>query len=258
MGHKQEPESPVFKDTLSLGRRSSWEAADTGLILWRAHIGALLLFFVLPLGLIAGASRLLPANLRPWSYFLLWWLKPFFDRLILQVMGIRFFEPRAKLSRLFRGLPRALGRGLLGDLLWRRFSPLRGAMLPIRALEGLKGAQVRQRKKVLEKGGLGFCLLITILCLVLEGLLLVGELLGAFMLIQLFLPDYLSSLWELVSLSQGLSFIEGFIFAAYLGNYSVLESLYGCMGFGIYINSRIEIEGWDIELLFRNFLSKQG
>jgi hypothetical protein len=30
------------------------------------------------------------------------------------------------------------------------------------------------------------------------------------------------------------------------------------MGFGLYLNSRVEVEGWDIELLFRDFAARRG
>jgi len=36
----------------------------------------------------------------------------------------------------------------------------------------------------------------------------------------------------------------------------LVETIYVCMGFSIYINSRIEVEGWDIEITFRNFAEK--
>jgi hypothetical protein len=47
--------------------------------------------------------------------------------------------------------------------------------------------------------------------------------------------------------------LEIFFFAAWCLNYILVESVYVCMGFGLYINSRVEIEGWDIEILFRKF-----
>jgi hypothetical protein len=49
---------------------------------------------------------------------------------------------------------------------------------------------------------------------------------------------------------------EIFIFAAWCFNYMLVEMLYVCMGFGLYLNSRIEAEGWDIEIVFRNLGEK--
>ena len=233
--------------TLRLRRKSVWEGADAGLLLWGANIPALLLFFGLPLLIGAGGIWF-----APYSYIILWWLKPLFDRLILHVIGARFFEPRKSLSGLFTGLHRSLGRGLPGDLLWRRFSPARSAVMPIRVLEGLRGARLTRRKRALGKGGLGFSLVITMVCLALEAVLLMGEIVCFFMLAKLFRPDYFGDFmnnrfFEELAVIEGL----GIIFGAYTCNLFLIESLYLCMGFALYLNSRIEVEGWDIELLLR-------
>jgi hypothetical protein len=66
---------------------------------------------------------------------------------------------------------------------------------------------------------------------------------------DMFLPDSFSNLWDFIAQE------EGFVFIAYCVNYMIVESLYGAMGFGVYINSRVETEGWDLELLFKKFES---
>jgi hypothetical protein len=233
---------------LVLRRRSGWEAADSGLLLWRENCAWFFLFFVLPLGSIAlGLRLILPVLMRPWAYLILWWFKPLFDRFILHVIGIRFFEPQAGAGRLFRGLGKSLVRGLAGDLLWRRFSPWRAARMPIRTLENLRGRRLRNRGNVLGQGGLNFCAFLTLLGLILEGILLAGEAGFALIMIELFRPDLFSSIIE------SIINLEPFVFAAGCFNLALVESLYVCMGFGLYINSRVEVEGWDIQLLFRNF-----
>jgi hypothetical protein len=47
--------------------------------------------------------------------------------------------------------------------------------------------------------------------------------------------------------------VEIIIFTAFCFNFILTESLYVCMGFALYINSRVEIEGWDLQLLFQRF-----
>jgi hypothetical protein len=83
--------------------------------------------------------------------------------------------------------------------------------------------------------------------LVLEGMLLLGEILFAIMVTQLFFPSALNYA------RNNLEAVEIFIFAAFCFNYILVESLYVCMGFGLYINSRVEVEGWDLQLLFQKF-----
>jgi hypothetical protein len=228
-------------------RRSSWEAADSGLLFWRDSFFYFIPFFAIPVWLFAFGLRLLPDFLRLWSYSILWWFKPFFDRLVLHVVSVRFFEPQPGVLRLFRGLGTSLWSGLAGDLLWRRFSPWRASRMPIRVLERLKLRQVRQRKKVLERGGLDFCLLITILGAILEIAILWGEILFFVVMFALFRPGSVPSL-----LDRWMDF-EIYIYAGECFNFILIESLYVCMGFGLYINSRVEVEGWDIQLLFHQF-----
>jgi hypothetical protein len=229
-------------------RRNLWEAADWGVLLWRKNFVWFIPLFALPLWTAACALRLLPDNLRYLSYLALWWLKPLFDRPVLHVVSRRFFESLEQPPRaLWRGFAASLFRFLPGDLLWRRFSPRRGATLPIRILEGLKGNQYRRRKTLLAAGGLGFCGALTLLGLLLELVLFFGET-GFFMMMANFIRPGFTGL-----LYANLKKMEFFFFIIYCFNYLLTESLYVCMGFGLYVNCRVETEGWDIQILFRRF-----
>jgi hypothetical protein len=241
----EETMSLPLEGTLALRRRNSWEAADAGLLLWRANFAYFLPFFALPVWLCAFGLRMLPEDLRPWSWLILWYLKPLFDRPILHVISVRFFEPGSGAGRLLRGLGKAICRGLPGDLLWRRLSPLRSAMMPLRVLEKLRGRGIRKRKQDLERGGLSFCGLLTLWGFFLEAALLCGEVLFSLTLLKTIQADYVSNLGDFFIR------LELFFFAAWCFNYILVESMYVCMGFGLYVNSRIEVEGWDIELAFR-------
>jgi len=254
---------------LMLRRRSVWEAADSGVLLWRSNIAYLIPFYVAPVLIAAVALRLiLPDNLRFVSYLALWWFKPLFERLALNVVSSRFFSggsepPLAVSSDLFQTYPPTrLGElckgiwqmrwGLSGDLLWRRFFPGRSASMPIRVLERSGGEQFRQRKRSLASGGLDFCVLVTFLCLVLEAVLLAGKVSFTIMILQVFFPQGIDLLWN------NMEMVELFIFAAFCFNYILVGSLYVCMGFGLYINSRVEVEGWDLQLLFQKFAARPG
>jgi hypothetical protein len=234
-----------FEGTLALRRRSPWEAADAGLLLWRNNVIFLLPFFALPFWVCAFGFRMLPENPRLWSWLALWFLKPLFDRPVLHVVSVRFFEKDSGTGRLLQGLGKHIFRGLPGDLLWRRFSPLRSVMMPLRMLEHLKGRDIRKRKRNLAKGGLYFCVFLTVWGMILEAVLLGGEILFFFIMIDMIQADYFSSLGDFFTRS------EIFFFAAWCLNYILVESVYVCMGFGLYINSRVEVEGWDLEILFR-------
>jgi hypothetical protein len=119
--------------------------------------------------------------------------------------------------------------------------------MPIRVLERLKGPPYKQRKGFLRGGGIDFCVLVTFFGLALECALLGGELLFAWVMADLF--QLSASLWY----PEFIMLVEPFMFAAYCLNLFLAESVYVCMGFGLYINGRVETEGWDIQLLFKNF-----
>jgi len=254
--------NPLSASALFLRRRSVWEASDSGILLWRGNFVHFIPFFVLPVLITACALRLIPPDFRYLSYLGLWWLKPFFDRMVLHVVSHRFFsEPilRRNAPKLtlyhpapsrFRELCRGLSeirRGLLGDLLWRRFSPGRAALMPVRILERISGGQFLLRKKALTGGGLNFCSLLSFFGLALEVMLLAGQVLFVIMATRMFLPAAFSYIQNIPET------IEILIFAAFCFNYILAGSLYVCMGFGLYINSRVEVEGWDLQLLFQKF-----
>ena len=258
--------SGMTPSALYLRRRSVWEAVDSGILLWRCCFFYFIPFFALPAWIIACGLRLLPGKWVYFSYLALWWLKPLFDRLVLHVVSRGFFgspdatatpgDPRNAVrgkSR-FRGLLKGLGgdlfRGLAGDLLWRRFSPARSARMPIRVLERVSRNHYRLRRKSLAAGGLDFGTLITILGFIMEGMLLFGEIMFVIMITQIFSPAAFEYMGD------NLESMEIFIFAAFCLNFIFVESLYVCMGFGLYINSRVEVEGWDLQLLFRKFAER--
>jgi hypothetical protein len=301
----------VYSGILALRRRSVWEAADAGLLLWRRNLGYFIPFFAIPFWVCAFALRFVPAPVFPgspvsadslagsviplsWSWFILWWLNPLFDRLLLHVAGRRFFEPASTLRSLVRGLGRTLVRGLPGDLLWRRLSPWRAVMMPLRVLERGPGVpnrgptrpaadrspaagasppssasgsspasgktpagnenrrRIRDRRRALFSGGFHFNIFLSIWCFTLEWILLAGETLFAILISRLLFHAEWESFGQIFN-GKGLYF-----FTAWCVNHLVVESLYVCMGFGLYLNSRVEVEGWDLELLFRGFAGRRG
>jgi hypothetical protein len=235
-----------------LRHKDSREAADAGLLLWRENFASFILFFAIPFWVCAFALRLLPGKAQYFSWLILWLLKPLFDRPVLHIISVRFFESGADMKRLLHGMGKSLYHGLLGDLLWRRFSPFRAAAMPVRVLEPRKetGNRFADRIKLLKKGGLGYCFLLSCWGVAIEIALLTGEI--------FFLSIIMSDLtgMDFGSFPVFSKDTEIYIFAAWCFNYMLVETIYVCKGFSLYINSRIEVEGWDIEVIFRGFAEK--
>jgi hypothetical protein len=246
-----EKRRPV-QSALLLRSRSGWEAADTGILLWRQNWPALLLFFGVPPALFTAVLLALPLpEVEKFAGLILWWLRPFFDRFALHVAAVRFFEPDSNFRRLFRGLGKTLRRGIAGDLLWRRFSPFRSARMPIIVLEGLKGQALKKRRAAMSQGSLYFGFPVTVICLALSSVLLYGEVAFIVAVFEFIQPGYFTGeFWEHLSGLSTLSVVLSWF------NLLFVETLFVCMGFGLYINARVETEGWDIELLFRKCTEK--
>jgi len=236
----------------TLIRKDSREASDAGLLLWRRNFRAFIPFFIVPFLLFAVLSRvILPDGIQYFSWLIIWLCKPLFDRPLLHVISMRFFDKDADVKRLFRGLWKTVQRGLAGDLLWRRFSPLRSAMMPVRALEqNIKSpARIKERRKHLEKGEIGYCFFLTIWGAAVETALLAGGFLFFISMSQTITGDIISSL-------ENLRNVEIIFYSLWCLNIILIEPVYVCMGFSLYINSRMETEGWDIEITFRNIAEK--
>ena len=251
---------------LEMRRRSVWEAADSGILLWRDNFLYFIPVFAAPVWIIASALMFIPDDFRWVSWFGLWWLKPLFERFCLQVVAVRFFRnnPDAGLfndpdslssswgfRRILKGLLANIFSYLPGDLLWRRLSPFRPATMCLRLLERPKPGLYKERKKVLASGGLNFSALLSCIGPSLELILLGGEIVFTIIILEIFFPHI-----PWVMRINSLNFLL-FVYIAYCFNYILVGSLYVCMGFGIYINSRTTVEGWDIELLFRKFSEKK-
>ncbi|MDR1315540.1 MAG: hypothetical protein LBK13_01595 [Spirochaetales bacterium] len=238
-------------------RRCGWEACDSGVLLWRRGFRPLLLFPGVPLLALAAGLCCVSGIPVFVSCIVLWWLKPLWDRLALQVISVRFFEPDSSPRRLFADLPGTLLRGLPGDLLWRRFSPWRAARLAVRVLEAApvktskKSSRrgYRQRISSLTGSGLGFCIFLTVFCYALECAVLGGETLFCLIIWNIFGTSLYMEIQEIFRI------FEPAFPIIYAVNLALLEGLYVCMGFGLYIKSRVEGEGWDIQLLLQKAVS---
>jgi hypothetical protein len=243
----------AIQSAITLRRRSGWEAADMGVLLWRQNWPALFLFFGVPTGLFTLILFFIPHETENVAYFLslvFWWPQPFFDRFALHVVSVRFFEPDARAGRLFQGLGKSLRRALAGDILWRRFSPFRPSYMPLWVLEGLKGKALKRRRDLMSGRGLNFGFPITLICLALGAALAYGELSCIYGVFELIQPGYLGDFWEYAAGISRLSLVLSWF------NQLFLETLFVCMGLGVYINPRVENEGWDIELLFKQCAGK--
>lgn len=241
-----------------LRRRTVWEATDLGLAmartwaspLWRAWLTVMtpsvtLIWLVLwqrPLG----------------ALVVCWWLKPLWGHAALHVLSRKLFSESPALSETLRETARLAPQDLPGKLLWRRVLPWRTAVAPVLQLEGLSGPEARARRGVLLQTLAAPTALLVAIALMLE-LVVASGLVGA---IFMALPD--EPRFAFVTIAEQTIGGEAPLWtrvALPLIAWAVLatvEPLVVAAGFGLYLNRRTELEGWDIELSFRRLADRMA
>ena len=225
--------------TAEIRPRAEWEAVDLGMALTREHLPSLLKIWcmtVLPVLITVIVLSAWLTNLVC-GVLTLWWLKPLFERPTLYYLSRALFSDAKGVWEVIREFPNQLkscwglifsGVGLhsLGwiaiqqddpvglvmlfslcvlPLLFYRSKPGRSFLMPVQVLEGLKGAELRSRCKVLSRRG-GVSVALTILCSLLESFLVLH--LSA--LVYLAIPE--GSRFNLENFEQGLIFGENWLY----------------------------------------------
>lgn len=250
----------VDRLTVVVRPRGAWEAVDLGAALLRREWRGVLMS-ALPAGLLLTLLAL--ALTLFWSVeahlcvILLWWLKPLYDRLILLPLSRALFGEalswaawRAELA------PLVLRSGLFAALTWRRFSLSRAFTLAVWQLEGAARWSRRSRAarlRVLRARATGTARAITLVAALLEVALLFGLVGLAFFLTPPMLGELTYEFWSAQSWPPVVRVI--YVLCAALA-IAIAEPLYVAGGFMLYLNRRIELEGWDIEIAFRRIAKR--
>jgi hypothetical protein len=237
--------------TIKLKHRNAWSAIDLGFLLAREHYWQLLISWMilsLPLFLLI---QLFDNEWNFWGMILIWWLKPFWDRGPLYIISKALFAETVSWKALLKQYRFLLSKNAFAWLTYRRLTPARSYVQPVIILEGLTGTALKKRLSGLHYGAGSAPSWLTIACAHFEVILM----LGIYGLIVMLIPaeadiDY----WEMLSQETASS--------AYLSNFvtytcaALIAPFYVCAGFMLYINRRILLEGWDIEIQFRLLASR--
>jgi hypothetical protein len=246
--------------SVALRRRSPWEATDLGLAMlqrWWRPVYAAHALVVAPVALVLVALGW--AFDAVWAAMLaFWWLEPVYDRVVLHVLSRAVFgemvSPRSALAAW-----REWRRGLIGALTLDRFDMARSFNLPVRQLEGSRGREARERRRLLGRRARGQAVWLTVVWIHFEGALLWS----ASALAGLLLPAGLERapggedriLSGLADLMKMASVPDALIYAAVI---LFLEPFYVAAGFGLYLNRRTLLEGWDIEVALRRIAERHA
>jgi hypothetical protein len=229
--------------------RSGWQAIDLGFLMARAWLRSLYIASLMPMLPLAVVLLGIFFDRPFWAVFLIWWLKPFWERLPLFVASRMLFGEAPGIWSSMKSLPL---KDILPWLLWRRFSPQRAFDNPVTVLEGLKGGVRRQRLRVLHGRYSDVALSNQFVCFCCELLLAFGLLI----LFDFFTPDafdirFYDSFGDLTLTGEWLFSVAAIIAM------SLVMPFHTMAGFALYLNRRIELEAWDIEISFRNLAERK-
>lgn len=248
--------------TAELRPRSDWEAVDLGLALVRRDFRRVLAAWWLGmLPMLVLASPLLMFGHSGWFMFLFWWWMPLGSRMAMYHLSRHLFGEVPAAGDIWRELPRACIRRFGYRMLWARLSHWRPLTMAVEDLEGLRGKAYANRCRVLMRRGDS--------TLVMLGMWKCGLALwfavSLFCLFVLFLSQAEQEEW---TLAFQMFFSGGDLTLPFSGRVGVMLSLLLSLsltdifctgaGFGIYVNHRTWIEGWDVELAFRRMAARIG
>jgi hypothetical protein len=232
--------------------RSGWQATDLGFLMARAWWPILFLCGALPALLLFIPLLVVFSDSPIWAGFIIWWLKPFWERLPLAIASRRLFNEKTTLLQALPKIKSMYFKDFLPWLLWRRLSLHRAFDAPVTVLEELKGSERRSRMKVLHGKYGDVAIANQFVCLMFE---LIFSL-GIVLLLSFFIPDDFGidaydSVDELTYVGEWIYTVAAFIAMT-------LVMPFHCMaGFALYLNRRIELEAWDIEISFRSLVNRK-
>lgn len=245
--------------TAEIRPRSDWEAVDLGLAMVRRDFWRCFAVWWLAVMLPAAA-----AGWWLWDYpvawlLLFWWWKPAGSRMVLFETSRRLFGEKPSWREALREIPRAWTRRFFYRFLWARFSPWLPLTLAVEDLEGLRGKAYKQRCTQVIRRGEGVIMWIYFVADIAAcwfGLAILA-------MVILFIPEGQDGGWQLAleswdpnDPSEIPAAILRTVTLCVMFAMSLTDLFVTGAGFGVYLNNRTWIEGWDVELAFRRLAGR--
>lgn len=239
---------------IAIRPRRDWEAVDLGLRMAQQWWWPMLRVW-----LIITSPWLVAACVTPpehqWLVSLsLWWCKPLFERPLLMILSQGVFGVDLTTREVLRATPRLFFTQLVSSLTWRRFSFTRSMDLPVIQLENLRGWERRERLNVLHRVDSGPASWLTIIGVHVESFVM----LACVALLAILIPAEVSAgMWNLNFWGDSRAGGVLLILFAYLAM-ALVGPLFVACGFSLYLNRRVKLEGWDLEIAFKRMAQKRS
>ena len=247
--------------TAEIRPRSDWEAVDLGLALVRRDFWRCFLMWWLAVALPCALAGWWLWD-RPMLWFLaFWWMRLAGSRLVLFELGRRLFGEQPRWRESLREIPGAWTRRFFHRFLLGRLSPWLPVTLAVDDLEGLRGKAQRLRCKQISRRGES-----TVLWIYLMGDLAAVWLgIAILMLAGMFIPEGQDGAWQTAVQSWDPSqpfeipmLVLRVVLACVMLAMSLTDVFVTGAGFGIYLNNRTWLEGWDVELALKRMARRIG
>ena len=237
--------------------RQNWEAMDLGFMLvqqWWGKIAFSWVVFTLPVFILINALLI---DHHIWAMIAFWWLLPIFDRIPLHIISRALFSEVESNKKNLKSIIKVLFPHFIKMLTILRFDPSRSFNLPVWQLEKLKGHARAERARVLKKMTSGSAFSLTFMCMLVALIVFISLLALVFMFVPDAYTDGLANIFNPWSIENswwaGIS-INFLIYIAFF----IVQPFYVAAGFSLYINRRTQLEGWDIEIVFRQLAQRVG
>ncbi|MFM2170315.1 MAG: hypothetical protein RI957_544 [Verrucomicrobiota bacterium] len=240
--------------TMEIRPRTDWEAVDSGFAMVRRDFWRC--WFLWWLVLAPVWLLIYPLRDTPWLWLMLMvWTKWVGCRMILHQLSRRLFGENPTWRSLLREMPHAWVRRFFYRMILARCSPWKPLSAVVEELEGLRGEKFRIRMTMITRKGEGISILLTLV----SCLSSVWLTFALFMIGLLFFPESVQERWWIQFDAGSIWEESGFIWLL-MGCITMASSVADVWitgaGFGLYVNSRTWIEGWDIELAFKRIANR--
>ncbi len=238
---------------VALRERNPWQAIDLGFDISRQFSSMLYKSYCLSLVVISLPIILALRNYPTWASLLIWYLKPLFEVGPQTLLSRRIFGEVFSNRQIINITLLSMKQHWWAAITSLRFSIRRSFVMPVFLLEGLGVKQRRKRLSTLSLGQSQGPTSLTVLLAHGEALFYLVLL----FIIYQFIPNYERVdpmlIFQPDAEHLGLQWLT---IGCWLVAMILIAPFYICGGFSLYLNKRIELEGWDLELSFKKIKNR--
>ncbi len=232
--------------------RNAWQAIDLGIVMARPSYWLMFFSWLIPASIFYSIFVFFFWDI-PWlAITLTWWLKPIWERAPLYIISREIFAESVTLRQVWRNYWSIIKTDLLWWATLRRLTLMRSFNMPVTLLERLKGKQRSDRLNILHRRLSNGATWLLIAGFHIEGIILFGLIAALFMLVpqgvELNFSEWFATQHLLISHAYN---------SLYVLVMALIAPFYVCGGFSLYLQRRVDLEGWDIEIRFRDLVERR-